>query len=394
MLAPTDIDLRAPALPVPSATILVVDDGPVNLQVLVRTLHGSGHRILVARDGLTALDIIRRAKPDLVLLDVMMPGMDGFEVCRLVKDDPVTAETVVIFLSALDDVTDKVSGLQLGAVDYITKPIQGDEVLARIQTHLTRLYLERELRRSRDRLDRELESAAAMQRRILPQTMPTDARVDFAAYYRTSRHAGGDYYDVLDLGDGRYGILVADVSGHGAPAAIVMAMLRTIVHTVCQKDDPSAVLRQINQHFSYLWGGGMFATAFYGVLDVNTGTLRAACAGHPAPLLLRRDCTCAEPLTLNGVRPLLLMDIGDVPTTDHLLAPDDRLLLFTDGITDREAPDGTMYDEARLVASLADAASLEPQAMIDRLIADVNAFSGDHEPNDDQTLLLLRVNRR
>jgi sigma-B regulation protein RsbU (phosphoserine phosphatase) len=375
----------------PGATILVVDDSPVNLQVLVRSLQGSGHRILVARDGRAAIDIARRVKPELILLDVMMPGMNGLEVCRLIKNDPATEDTVVIFLSALGEVSDKVSGLQLGAVDYITKPIQADEVLARVETHLRRQYLERELRRSRDRLDSELESAAAMQRCILPQTMPVDDAVDFAAYYRTSRHAGGDYYDVMDLGAGRYGILVADVSGHGARSAIVMAMLRTVVHTLGDHDDPSAVLRHINDHFRYLWGGSMFATAFYGVLDVGTRTLRAACAGHPAPLLIRKGATVAEPLTLDGVRPLLMMPTDDVPCTEHQLERGDRLLLFSDGITDREAPDGAMYDEARLRHAAARAASLEPEQMVTELVAGIDAFSNGLEPNDDQTLLLVRL---
>src|SRR4051812_41489431 len=156
----------------PQSTILVVDDSPINLQVLVRTLHGSGHRILAAKDGRMALDIARRARPDLVLLDVMMPDMDGFEVCRALKSDSDTQETLVIFLSALGEVSDKVSGLKLGAVDYITKPIQAEEVVARVETHLTRQFLERELRRSRDSLDRELASAADMQRLLLPRALP------------------------------------------------------------------------------------------------------------------------------------------------------------------------------------------------------------------------------
>src|SRR5688500_3992609 len=140
----------------PPSTILVVDDNAVNLQLLVRTLDGSGHRILAARSGHAAVDIARRVKPDLILLDVMMPDMNGFEVCRTLKADPETRDAAVIFLSALGDVDGKVAGLTLGAVDYITKPIQPEEVQVRVVNHLTRRYLERELRHSRDRLDQEL----------------------------------------------------------------------------------------------------------------------------------------------------------------------------------------------------------------------------------------------
>ena len=116
-----------------AATILVVDDSPVNLQVLVRTLQASGHRILAARSGAAALEIAARARPDLVLLDVMMPEMDGFEVCRALKAKPETREAVVIFLSALGEVAEKVSGLSIGAADYITKPIQAPQVIQKVK---------------------------------------------------------------------------------------------------------------------------------------------------------------------------------------------------------------------------------------------------------------------
>ena len=272
---------------VPPSTILVVDDSATNLQVLVRTLHGSGHRILAARDGTTALEIARRARPDLVLLDVMMPGIDGFEVCRLLKADPETRESAVIFRSARGEVADKVSGLELGAVDYITKPIQGEEVLARVATHLSQQHLERAVRQSRDRLDRELASAARMQRLILPASMPRHPALKFAAFYETSRHAGGDYYDVLTLAPDRFGVMVADVSGHGAPAAIVMAMIRAVLHTYpAAADDPPQVLHHINRHFRYLWDTAMYATAVYAVIYSARITVRVSSAGHPFTFLV------------------------------------------------------------------------------------------------------------
>lgn len=374
---------------VPPATILVVDDSPVNLQVIVRTLDGTGHRILAARDGTAALEIARRARPELMLLDVTMPEIDGFEVCRAIKANPDTQDVAVIFLSARGDVSDKVSGLRLGAVDYITKPIQAEEVLARVATHLTRQYLERELRRSRDRLERELESAASMQRRILPSTLPVHPQVSFSAFYQTSRHAGGDYYDVFDLGNDRFGILVADVSGHGAPAAIVMAMIRAVVHTYPgTPDDPEAVLQYINRHFEYLWETAMFATGLYGVLDARRRTLRMACAGHPPPLIVRNDGRVEE-LPVDGVMALLWQEFERVPCTEHTIEPGERLVFYTDGIVDRQAMDGSMYDLERLLAALARPGSRAPGATVDRIVADLDAFAGGHESGDDQTLLVV-----
>src|SRR5262245_48519074 len=260
-------------------TILVVDDTPTNLSVLVGILQGSGYRILVARNGRAALEIARRTKPDLMLLDVAMPEMNGFDVCRELRLDPVTAETIVIFLSALGDVSDKVSGLELGAADYITKPYQSEEVLARVRGHLLRKQLERELRISRDSLAEELRSAGEMQRLLLPRALPANGRVTFAADYKTSLHAGGDYYDVFPLDSGRVGVFVADVSGHGAKAAIIMAMMRTLLHSSeIRLDEPAEVLSGLNQHFAYLQETSLFATAVYSVIDPVGQSMRTACA--------------------------------------------------------------------------------------------------------------------
>src|SRR5262245_8024388 len=160
----------------------------------------------------------------------MMPDVDGFEVCRAIKANPATRDIVIIFLSALGEVGDKVAGLEMGAADYITKPIQAEEVLARVANHLSQQQLEREVRQSRDALDRELTSAAEMQRLILPPRLPDIGCLSFAAHYQTSRYVGGDYYDVVALPDDRCGVLIVDVSGHGATSAIVMAMIRATFH--------------------------------------------------------------------------------------------------------------------------------------------------------------------
>jgi sigma-B regulation protein RsbU (phosphoserine phosphatase) len=380
--------------PLPASTILVVDDSPVNLQVLVRTLQASGHRILAATSGRAAVDIATRARPDMVLLDVMMPDMDGFEVCRTLKAQPETREIVVIFLSALGEVSDKVSGLSIGAADYITKPIQAEEVLARVANHLTRQYLERELRRSRDQLDRELANAADMQRLLLPRAMPVDPGAEFAAFYQTSRHAGGDYYDVIPIGGHRYGVIVADVSGHGAPAAIVMSMIRAVLHTFPGvADDPPAVLNHINRHFQFLWDTAMFATAVYGVLDVEQRTWRSVCAGHPPPLLVRAGQDVSPAAAATGMM-LLFRDLGDITCPLQALLPGDRLVLYTDGITDRQAPDGAHYDQDRLMASLSRVGSLTPAVIVEQLIADLETFAGGREAEDDQTLLVIGMKDR
>jgi sigma-B regulation protein RsbU (phosphoserine phosphatase) len=379
----------------PDTTILVVDDSPVNLRLVVRTLEGRGYRLLAAKSGRAAIDIARRTRPDLILLDVMMPEMDGFEVCRALKADPVTKDAIVVFLSALGEVSDKVAGLELGAADYITKPIQAEEVLARVANHVARQHLEREVRRSRDRLEHELASAGAMQRRILPSKLPSGQGATFAAYYRTSLYAGGDYYDVLVLPDGQYGVFVADVSGHGAPAAIVMAMIRAAVHAYRgTSGTPAAMLLYINQHFQFLWETPMFATALAAVVDPavvdpRERSVTVACAGHPPPLLLRDGKV--QPLPVESTLPVLMMDLPSVPEVRHVLRSGDRVIFYTDGITERHDADDDMYDLPRLTAAIERTATLDPAAQIQAIVDDLNAFAGAREPEDDQTLLVMAM---
>jgi phosphoserine phosphatase RsbU/P len=372
------------------ATILVVDDSPVNLRLVVRTLEGRGYRLLAAKNGRAALDIARRVRPDLILLDVMMPEMDGFEVCRALKGDPDTRDAIVVFLSALGDVTDKVTGLELGASDYITKPIQTEEVIARVANHVARQQLEREVRRSRDRLERELASAGEMQRRILPAALPSGHGAAFAAYYRTSLYAGGDYYDVFALPEAQFGVVVADVSGHGAAASIVMAMIRAAVHAfpgfAC---DPSELLRYLNRHFQFLWESTIFATALSALLDTRDRSLTIACAGHPPPLLLRNGRVTT--LEVSATLPVLMMDLPSIPETRHALQPGDRVLLYTDGVTERHDPHDEMYDLPRLIDTLERTADRSPSDQVAAIVHDVDLFASEREPDDDQTLLLISV---
>jgi sigma-B regulation protein RsbU (phosphoserine phosphatase) len=204
--------------------ILLVDDNPTNLQVLFQTLEGRGCNLLIAKNGETALAVAKKALPELILLDIMMPDLDGYEVCRRLKEDETTSEIPVIFLSALDETKDKVKGFHLGAVDYISKPFQADEVIARVNTHLTIHRLKREVQNQKTELENELEVVAEVQYDLLPERIPKIEGMKLSAYYKTSRYAGGDYYDFVELPDDQWGLLVADAEGHSAPAAVRMAM--------------------------------------------------------------------------------------------------------------------------------------------------------------------------
>jgi sigma-B regulation protein RsbU (phosphoserine phosphatase) len=229
-----------------------------------------------------------------------------------------------------------------------------------------------------------------MQRLILPSPLPHADGVSFAAHYETSRHVGGDYYDVVRISEGEFGILIVDVSGHGAPSAIVMAMIRAVFHAYPgSKGDPAAVLHFINRQFRFMWGSAMLATALYVVVNPKSLRIRGACCGHLPPVRLRQGT--AELLQFDATPPLLLMDLGPIPCDEFGLEHGDRILFYTDGVTECEDPRENMYEIEGLIKALSLCRGLPPEKLLEFLSADLNRFSEGRELMDDRTLLLLSL---
>ncbi|MGD8470041.1 MAG: SpoIIE family protein phosphatase [Desulfobacteraceae bacterium] len=368
--------------------LLLVDDNPTNLQVLYQTLETTGCKLLVAKNGETALSIAQKASPDLILLDIMMPDIDGFEVCRRLKDNPDTAGIPVIFLSALTDTKDKVQGLQLGAVDYVSKPFQPDEVIARVNTHLTIHRLKREVEQKKDALEDELKAASDVQCRLLPKKLPKIAGLKLAVHYETSLYAGGDYYDIAKLADNRWGFLVADAEGHSAPAAVMMAMTCALFRSYPEPPvEPGELLFFLNQHLCKV-ADPSFVTALYIVYDADHRHLKIARAGHPPPMIYRSAEKKAVEYSCSGVFPMGVDPYDQVPVAEAELQPGDRILMYTDGITERFSMDGNTYGEERLLRQLEGGGNIQPEELLTAIMKDVDAFANGRPADDDQALLL------
>jgi sigma-B regulation protein RsbU (phosphoserine phosphatase) len=256
------------------------------------------------------------------------------------------------------------------------------------------LVLSQELGRAYDAVDRELATVAAIQRSLLPTTVPAIPTLDVAAHYQTSRRAGGDYYDFLPLPRGRWGILSADVSGHSTPAAVIMAIVHSIVaHAPVEiEDPPGRLLEFVNNRLvaRYTGGTGTFVTAFYGIYDPADRTLTYASAGHPAPV--RRcasDGQVAPLIAFAGLPMGIDADERYVPSVARL-APGDALLIYTDGLTEARSPTGAFFDTDGLSASLARATGTAADLMA-AVLADVDRFTAGATPSDDRTLLAVRV---
>jgi sigma-B regulation protein RsbU (phosphoserine phosphatase) len=372
-------------------SILLVDDNPINLQVLFQTLEGMGCRMLVAKDGQTALTIADKKLPDLILLDIMMPGMDGYEVCRRLKSRPLTQNIPVIFLSALSETEDKVKGLNIGAVDYITKPFQPEEVIARVNTHLTIHRLKSEVETQKDQLEQELKTVSDLQCDLLPEKLPDIDGLELAVYYETSRYAGGDYYDFSEMPDNRLGILMADAEGHSAPAAVRMAMTRVLFSAYPNvPSDPADVLTYLNRHLCKVVEPS-FITALYMVYDAHQQLMQMANAGHPPPLIYHVSDGAVTTWSMRGLFPMGIDLYDHVPVSEKKLEKGDRLLLYTDGVTERFNPAGEMYGEQRLIKQFAAGPAGNTKDILDGIIYDVEKFADGQSADDDQVLLVVVV---
>jgi len=371
-------------------SILLVDDNPANLQMLFQLIEKNvGGKLLVAKNGEAALSIARKTRPDLILLDIMMPGIDGYEVCRQLKADPVTSRIPVIFLSALDETADKVKGLQLGAVDYVSKPFQPEEVIARVNTHLTIHRLSRKVQAQRDQLEHELKVVSELQRKLLPEGLPDIRGLKLAVHYETSRYAGGDYYDAVGLPDGRCGLLVADSEGHSAPATVMMAMTCALFRSCPDLHDrPDKVLDFVNTHLCKV-NKESFVTALYAVYDGSRRILQISRAGHPLPILYKRVEGKAREVPCAGVFMMGFDPYDRVPVTEIKLDPGDRLLFYTDGVSERFNPDKQPYGEERLCRRMERSSGLgDPRSVLDSIVEDLRDFAAGRPPDDDQALLI------
>jgi sigma-B regulation protein RsbU (phosphoserine phosphatase) len=291
------------------------------------------------------------------------------------------------------------SGREFPVELTITSPIHGEQGFffgAFLRDISDRKQRDEQLRaaknaaeRSRDRLDRELASAGRMQQLLLPTSLPVHPGVEFVAHYRTSRHAGGDYYDVRQIDPHRFALVVADVSGHGASAAMVMAMIRAVLHAGDAPDDPATLLRHLNDHFRYLWPTAMFATSIVAVLDVAEPTLRVASAGHPPPVLVR-DGQARELAVANA--PLLFFDeLGSIACLEEALCRGDRIFFYTDGVTERHAADDAIFDLPRVMDVLSHHGQGDVATTVDHLVLELDTFGGEREPDDDQTVLAMGI---
>jgi sigma-B regulation protein RsbU (phosphoserine phosphatase) len=381
-------------------TILLVDDDRIHSRLLQARLSREGYGVLTAPSGAEGLTLAREHHPVVVLCDWLMEGMDGVEVCRALRAEPAIASTYFILLTSRSRVEERVLGLDSGADDFLSKPVDQEELLARVRSGV-RLYranerlqsLASELRQQKARLDAELAEAAGYVRSLLPAAIDgtADGSVSVHSCFMPSHELGGDVFDYFWIDRDHFALYLADASGHGLAAAFPSISLHNVLRSRSLRVDlrrPAEVLDALNTSFEMERQQGRYLTMWYGVYERRRSILRFASAGHPPALLWTPGArTPLSPLSGHGTALGLFEDASYASTSVDL---HDRvcLLLYSDGIYEIPRSDGGMGSLQEFIGLVEDCRPLlEEKGGLQRLVVEARRRAGGEGFSDDYALV-------
>ena len=414
-LRPSDDDSRVRNR---SSRLLVVDDNEGNRDMLSRRLRSDGYRVDTAEDGRQALEMIKSQPVDLVLLDVMMPAMSGYEVLEVLKSDGKMRDIPVIMISALDEIESVVRCIEMGAEDYLPKPFNPVLLRARVSASLDKKRL-RDIERLYARsMEKELEVGRKIQSSFFPELLPELPGWEIATYFQAANQVAGDFYDAFFLSDRKaVGLVIADVCDKGVGSALFMALIRSLMRVfsgqthLCDTfildnqdriegivppretnsvDPINALIAvaltndYIEQNHSLM---SMFATLFFGILNPETGVLAYINAGHE-PLIVVGPDGIKQDLKPTGPAVGMMPD-ANFSIKEVQLEAGDILVGFTDGVTEALSPGGEFFGKKRLQSILDQPAPSAPE-LLERIKSSLSAYTANAPQNDDITLLAVQ----
>ncbi|MGA2292841.1 PP2C family protein-serine/threonine phosphatase [Bradyrhizobium sp.] len=378
-------------------TLLIADDDTLCRRLLAGILQKQGFRkFLFAEGGYSALQQIEQHQPDLVLLDMQMPDLSGLDVCKRIRARAALIDIPILMQTATVDRKQMGVMFAAGASDFLSKPINPSELIARVITHLERRCLLRELRDYRERTSAELEASRRMQLELLPSASLQDATASstglrIASYFRPSSEIGGDIWGMLPINDGSFGIFIADFTGHGVTAALNTFRLHALIHEYRHlHGDPSAFLSALNKRLATLLRLGQFATFLYVVIDHVAGRLRIASAGASPPMLMAGLQGSSQLVEASGA-PLGIAPDMQYELHEKPFAPGSMLLLYSDGLPENPDRDGNRIGEIGLLEAIdACEAGLTPSQLVERVCAAAGIQANVALPDDTTVICVDR----
>jgi len=393
-------DLVNPPEPL-GGRVLVVDDELPNRAYLKKILVARGCEVLEAQDGIRALELARTYRPDLALVDVMMPGMSGYEVCQAIKTDAILKEIPVIMVTARTDIEDIERGFLVGAFDYIRKPFNPRELVVRVRNALLLKRSTEEVRLWKQKMSHELEVAGSLQQKLLATRPLLTELFEVRSIFQPSMNIGGDVFDVIPLEDGGLAVYVGDVSGHGVGPAMISSMLKVMLADLIAErtaQGPAAICTALNVRFrQQVDNPEVYATLFLALYRPTTGHWQCLNCGHPPPLFFPRRDQPAQLLDERGDLPIGLLDEngpGYAKASEMAITatPGTVLFFYTDGLTEARQTTGEELGATRLAQTVEGLLHemLAPN-LPERVLASVRAAGYSLETDDCTALVVEQV---
>jgi len=362
--------------------VLVVDDMIVNLKILEKILTSAGFETVLASSGEEALKLVREQQFHCILLDIVMPGLDGYEVIAHLKEMPTVSEIPVIFITGREGAEETVRGLEAGAVDYIPKPFHPAEVQLRVQLHI-RLYT-------------TIQSLATAQAETLKQInnaqhsllkKPEDfPHANFSVYYCSLHAAGGDIYDIIEVSDTQIGYFIGDFAGHQISTGFLTSSVKALLQQNCNSlNTPSQSMHMVNSVLCELMKPGQYLTGCYAVLDTVTNKLTVVNMGHPPMLAIQSNGVVLEVGRAGDVIGVFENVLYKEDVVE--LLPGDRILLYTDGLIEGDQV-WSAYTK-RLKKLVEETRFTDRETYLEQILTDTEQFRG--EVDDDIMVLVADI---
>jgi serine phosphatase RsbU (regulator of sigma subunit) len=368
-------------------SILAIDDSKLNRAIIKKNLGELNMLVDEASDGIEGLDALKKKNYDLVIVDNIMPNLDGFGFLSKFKDFIGDSFVPVILMTGSDDLNSKVKGLTIGADDFLLKPLNNKELVARVLSLLRLKNAHMELYEKNRQIQWELEAAKKVQQFIIPTSFSNITYPRVSGLYLPIEDIGGDYFDCYDINDDCTGFLIADVTGHGIPAALVMAMPKMIFSIYSTRyEKPAELLKTVNTKIKSVLLDGQYITCFYMVYNNREHTLYYCNAGHTRALLHRARDGSIIALDTRGYFIGITTD-ADYEEKSILVEKGDRVFVYTDGLSEIKNDKKEEFGEKRIASFIRKNSSLRGDDFCAGLYKNLERFAAVDERNDDLAFL-------
>ena len=386
---------------VKGAKILVVDDEPFNVELLEAHLSVAEYEVVTAYGGEEALEKVESEKPDLILLDVMMPGLNGFDVCKILKEKEETMFIPVVMVTALRELEDKIKGIESGADDFLTKPVNSIELLTRVKSLLRIKYLHdelierklRQLRAEKELLQRELKIAQEIQQSFLPDVCPNIEGMELAALTLPAGEVRSNFYDFVPVSRNKLGLVVAHVSGSGIPAVLFMALSRALIRAnAVSNPTVSDAIHKANDliiNDIVNMGSGMFVSLFYALIDLKERSLTYVEVEDNQPVIIEGGTT-GDLIVLEAKGTPLGVSNANIEENSTSLSTGDTVVLYTDGVVKAVNEKREEFDKKGLMTLIENNQDSYAQDLIQKIKEEVLLFTGNTPRSDDITSIVLK----